>query len=115
MELSKVYELFSYRMPYEEFREFTDPNNAVCQLLQAHFVSMQLIMTPITRSEWEGRKSATADNEDGKTGHWLKAIHKGIPRGMEPYYEWTLWVEKEVYERGRLMNGDYGGLEILVA
>lgn len=114
MELRKVYELFSYLMPYDEFREFTDPNNAVCQLLQAHFVSMQLIMTPITRNEWEGRKNSTADNEDGKTGHWLKAIHKSIPKGMEPYYEWTLWVEREVYERGRLMNGDYGGVNVSV-
>jgi hypothetical protein len=93
-------------MPYIEFREFTDPDNEVCQLLQAHFVSLQLVMTPITKSEWERRKNATADREVGKTGQWLKAIHNNIPSHMKQYYDWTLWIEKEVYEFGRISNGD---------
>jgi hypothetical protein len=96
MELRKIYELFSYRMPYPEFREFTNLENKVCQLLQAHFVSMQLVMTPITKYEWDGRRNATAGNKDRKTGHWLKAIHATIPKGMECYYQWTLWVESEL-------------------
>jgi len=104
MGLRKVYELFSYTMPYSEFREFTDPNNKVCQLLQAHFVAMQLIMTPITRSEWEGRRNATSGEEDGKSGHWLKTIHRNIPADMKTYYEWTLWIDREVYQRGKSTN-----------
>jgi hypothetical protein len=55
LELRKIYALFSYHMPYSEFREFTDPGNEVCQLLQAHFVAMQLVMGPIFKVEWTER------------------------------------------------------------
>lgn len=93
-------------MQYDEFREFTNPANEVCQLLQAHFVAMQLIMTPITRAEWKDRESYKSDEGDGTTGRWLRTLHSTIPVHMLKYYEWTLWVDDEV-QRGRLYNGVY--------
>jgi hypothetical protein len=91
-----VYQLFMM-MPHEEFREFTDSKNEVCQLLQAHFVAMQLIMTPISKVEWGKRKSPTAMKTDGRTGRWLTTLHNAMPPHMRGYYEWTLWVEKANY------------------
>ncbi|KAH8791000.1 hypothetical protein F5882DRAFT_400844 [Hyaloscypha sp. PMI_1271] len=94
--LGKVYQLFMM-MPHEEFREFTDSKNEVCQLLQAHFVAMQLIMTPISKVEWGKRKSPTEMKTDGRTGRWLTTLHNAMPPHMRGYYEWTLWVEKANY------------------
>ncbi|KAE9377595.1 hypothetical protein N431DRAFT_434776 [Stipitochalara longipes BDJ] len=99
MGLGKVYQLFMM-MPYDEFREFTDPKNEVCQLLQAHFVAMQLIMTPISKVEWGKRKVPPDQKPSGRSGRWLETLHKGISPHMREYYEWTLWVEKANYDGG---------------
>lgn len=97
-------------MPYLEFREFTDTENEVCQLLQAHFVAMQLIMTPITRNEWDGRENATAGGGDGKSFVWLENIHARIRPGMRCYYEWTLEVETQAQARKVLTKSIGNGL-----
>ena len=91
-------------MPNDDFRHLMNPVNDVGRLLQAHFAAMQLIMSPITKSEWAGRTSATSGGANGKSGRWLETLHKNIPAHMLKYYEWTLWVEKEVYH-GTLLNG----------
>lgn len=92
-------------MPYDQFREFIDPQNEVCRLLQAHFIALQLIMTPITKVEWAGREN-TSESGNGTTGRWLIGAHSRIPAHMEEYYEWTRWVQQEV-SQGRVYNGLY--------
>ena len=83
-------------MPHEEFRVFSDTSNAVCQLLQAHFMTLQLIMVPITRVEWQGKQSIAAPNAGSRQGRWLSTLHQHIPAHLLEYYEWTLWVENAV-------------------
>jgi hypothetical protein len=100
-----MYKLFSYSMPQDGFREFTDPRNEVCRLLQAHFVALQLIMAPITKHELDGRENNT-ETGNGFTGCWLTGLHSNIPDSMLQYYEWTMWVELEVYQ-GRVYNSQY--------
>lgn len=92
-------------MPYDQFREFVNPQNEVCKLLQAHFVALQLIMTPITKVEWAGREN-TSESGNGVTGRWLIGVHSHISAHMSEYYEWTRWVEQEVFQ-GRVYNGLY--------
>ncbi|KAF8855516.1 hypothetical protein BDZ45DRAFT_502767 [Acephala macrosclerotiorum] len=106
MQQRKVYSLFSCEMQQEEFREFVNPENEVCQLLQAHFVALQLIMTPISKGEWKDREAAVSGDGDGTTGRWLQTLHSRIPVHLLEYYEWTLWVDAEV-QRGKIFNGVY--------
>lgn len=82
-------------MPYDEFSEFFNSQNEVCRLLQAHFVALQLIMTPITKVEWANREDST-DSGNGTTSRWLIGLHSRIPVSMVQYYDWTKWVEQEV-------------------
>jgi hypothetical protein len=105
LNLSEMYRLFGYSMPPDQFHEFVNPQNEVCKLLQAHFVALQLIMTPITVKEKEGRARSTEDN-DGVTARWLIALHSNIAPSMVTYYEWTMWIEQEV-NRGRIYNSEY--------
>lgn len=97
MELRKIYALFM-QMSYDEFRHFTDPKNDTCQLLQAHFVAMQLIMTPITKAEWAGRQTRVATKPDGRSARWLENLHQTVPLHMLEYYKWTMWIERAVVE-----------------
>ncbi|RDL38002.1 uncharacterized protein BP5553_05435 [Venustampulla echinocandica] len=102
LELGKIYGAFSYYMPHSEFAELINPSNLVCQVLQAHFVALQLTMTPITSQEWAGRESSKGGG--GDTLRWFTVLHRNVPDEMMKYYEWTMWVESEV-SAGRIFNG----------
>lgn len=104
IELGNIYGLFSYYMPHSEFAELINPSNLVCQVLQAHFVALQLTMAPITRSEWEDDKAAKDDQGGKDSAKWFIALHRNVPDEMMEYYEWTMWVESEV-SAGRIYNG----------
>ncbi|TVY85085.1 Sterol uptake control protein [Lachnellula suecica] len=102
MELRKVYAAFSYTMQQTNFQEFISPANKVCQLLQAHFLALQLTMTPVAKTEPEGHRKGTT--KDGVTARWFASLHRDIPEELKEYYEWTLWVEYEV-KQNRVFNG----------
>ncbi|TVY31630.1 Sterol uptake control protein, partial [Lachnellula subtilissima] len=101
MELRKFYAAFSYHMSYPDFKEFINPANRTCQLLQSHFLALQLTMTPVTKNEWVGKDRMT---KHGVTSRWFGSLHRDVPEDMMVYYEWPLWVEKEV-KQDRLYNG----------
>ena len=103
--LRKIYGYFSFQAPQAHFSHLINPSNRVSQLLQAHFVAMQLIMTPVTRNEWAGRdeRRQHRDNE-GTTVKWFRPLHQNVPKEWMVYYEWTMWVEREVW-RGTIFNG----------
>ena len=103
MELRQFYNLF-IMMPHENFRDFIDPENEVGRLLQAHFVALQLIMTPITNSERVSRKVPDDPEEKNKSVGWLLGLHANIPPRLLKYYEWTMWIEDQV-RNGKLYNG----------
>ncbi|TVY40685.1 hypothetical protein LOCC1_G007685 [Lachnellula occidentalis] len=101
MELRKFYVAFSYHMSHRDFKEFTNPANQICQLLQSHFLALQLTMTPVTNNEWVEKDRMT---KHGVTSRWFGALRRDIPEDMKGYYEWPMWVEKEV-KHDRLYNG----------
>lgn len=94
-------------MSHCEFREFTDSENRVCQLLQAHFVALQLVMTPITRNA----EGAWRRGEEGETVHWLENIHRRIPGEMRGYYQWTLCIEGGEHERKMMRRKDFSVID----
>jgi hypothetical protein len=62
-------------------------------------------MTPITQNEHiEGSSPKEARENAGTTGRWFRPLHKDVPAEFLEYYEWPMWVEKEVIE-GRVFNG----------
>ena len=106
MNLKKMYELFSYGMSQPEFASYCNTSSVPCQLLQAHFVALQLVMTPVTKVELEfkEREIGKREGQNGQTVAWLVGIHKRVPRHLRLYFAWTMWVEKEVLN-GNLYNG----------
>lgn len=86
-------------MSHEEFASFIDPSNEAGKLLQSHVSALQLIMTPCVRRETVARKRRNATllkKTDGTTARWLEALHRNIRPEMMIYYEWPIWVQKEV-------------------
>lgn len=86
-------------MSHEEFALYIDPSNEAGKLLQAHFSALQLIMTPFTRRETVANKRKCATSmyrQDGTTVRWLVSLHRKIKPEMAMYYEWPMWVQKEV-------------------
>lgn len=92
-------------MPHSEFKELINPANKTCQLLQAHFLALQLTMTPVMENVRENIDSPQAEKtKNGVTSRWFPALHNNIPDELREYCEWTLWVENEV-KQDRVYNG----------
>jgi hypothetical protein len=103
-ELRKIYGHFSFFMPKSSFFHLINPENRVCQILQSHFVALQIVMDPITQQEVPKNRAARTRDESKQAGKWFKPLHKSVPAEWLPYYEWPMWVEKEVLE-GRIVDG----------
>jgi hypothetical protein len=62
-------------------------------------------MTPITQNEHLDENSTEGARKNaGTTGRWFRPLHKDVPAEFLKYYEWPMWVEREVIE-GRVFNG----------
>lgn len=95
-------------MSHEEFRDLTRTSNEVGNAILAHFVALQLIMTPITRVERLQRDTRLVVRDkfnDRKTVKWLRHLHANVPHHMKEYFEWTRYVEDE------MITGKYFGDE----
>lgn len=70
-------------------------------------------MTPITHLELSSKEKEIGkkDDGDGKTVTWLVGIHKRVPKELEGYFAWTMWVQEEVLS-GRLYSGRVSDEEI---
>lgn len=95
MGLTEIYATFSYTMTHEEFQDFINPDNEVGQLLQAHFIAVQLLLVPITINELGPRRPEALSY--GHSG-WLNVILGKIPRHMVKYYAWPLSASKLLQE-----------------
>ncbi|KAF3052499.1 hypothetical protein E8E11_011218 [Didymella keratinophila] len=76
------------RWTHDEFQAFIDPNNSVAQILQAHFIAVQAILTPILYLErvgFEGVNAPTAKSFDYTSisfrGLVLTKAQEYAPRG----------------------------------
>jgi hypothetical protein len=108
IELRKVYGLFAHGMTQAEFNDFTSPLSPSAQtykILQAHFVALQLIMEPATKSAVVERAECPV-KELGRaaTVGWLSALHADVEKRNERYIVWTRFVEREILS-GRLLDG----------
>jgi hypothetical protein len=80
-------------MSHKDFQHFIDPTNEVGQLLQSHFVAVQLLLSPISVHELGDRKPEKPTNESTR---WLDAIHQRVTPRMKEFFEWPISVAKGV-------------------
>jgi hypothetical protein len=89
----ELYGFFSYAMSHEDFQDFIDPANEVGQLLQSHFVAVQLLLSPITIHELGDRKF---DSPNNPSIRWLGAIFQRVTPLMREFHKWPMFVEEGV-------------------
>lgn len=79
------------RWTHDEFQAFIDPNNSVAQILQAHFIAVQAILTPILyleRAGFEGIDAPTA------VMSWIEGIYRNVPHHLRHLVEWPRQVSR---------------------
>ncbi|KAJ4347568.1 hypothetical protein N0V95_005305 [Ascochyta clinopodiicola] len=84
------------RWSHDEFQAFIDPNNTVAQILQAHFIAVQAILTPILYLErvgFEGINAPTA------VMSWIEGLYKNVPLHLRHYVEWPRQVSRYPFTR----------------
>jgi hypothetical protein len=84
------------RWTHDEFQAFIDPNNSVAQILQAHFIAVQAILTPILYLERVG-----FDGVDAPTAvlSWIEGIYRNVPHHLRHHVEWPRQVSRYPFMR----------------
>ena len=89
-----------YNMPSrwsaDEFQSFIDPNNSVAQILLAHFIAIQAILTPILMLERIGFQGVDAPTA---VLGWIEGIYKSVPRDLRHYVEFCRQVSRYPFAR----------------
>lgn len=84
------------RWMHDEFQAFIDVNNAVAQILLAHFIAVQAILTPILyleRAHFEGVDAPT------RVLSWIEGIYHNVPAHLRHYAEWPRQVSRYPFMR----------------
>lgn len=84
------------RWTHDEFQSFIDPNNSVAQILLAHFIAIQAILTPILTLERVGFQGVDAPT---RVLGWIEGIYKNVPSSLRPHVEWPRQVSRYSYMR----------------
>jgi hypothetical protein len=84
------------RWSHDEFQTFIDPDNAVAQILLAHFIAVQAILTPILYLERVGFQGVDAPT---CVLGWIEGIYCNVPLKMRRYVEWPRQVAGYSFER----------------
>ncbi len=84
------------RWTHDEFQAFIDPNNSVAQILLAHFIAIQAILTPILYLErvgFQGIDAPTAILD------WIEGIYHSLPPHLRHHVEWPRQVSEYPFTR----------------
>lgn len=81
---------------HDEFQSFIDPNNSVAQILLAHFIAIQAVLTPILVLERVGFQGIDAPTA---TLGWVEGIYKNVPRSLRHHVEWPRQVSRYPFMR----------------
>jgi hypothetical protein len=84
------------RWTHDEFQAFIDPNNGVAQILQAHFIAVQAILTPILYLERVGFRGIDAPTA---VMSWIEGIYRNVPHHLRHYVEWPRQVSRYPFMR----------------
>ncbi|KAL6707216.1 hypothetical protein ACN47E_004763 [Coniothyrium glycines] len=84
------------RWTHDEFQAFIDPNNSVAQILLAHFIAVQAILTPILYLERVGFQGVDAPTA---VLSWVEGIYRNIPPILRHYVNWPRHVSRYPFLR----------------
>ncbi|EOA85778.1 uncharacterized protein SETTUDRAFT_151790 [Exserohilum turcica Et28A] len=84
------------RWTHEQFQAFIDANNSVAQILLAHFIAIQAILTPILYLERVGFQGVNAPTA---VLSWVEGIYWNVPYQLRHHVEWPRQVSKYPFTR----------------
>jgi hypothetical protein len=84
------------RWSHDQFQAFIDQDNAVAQILLAHFIAVQAILTPILYLERVGFEGVDAPT---CVLSWIEGIYWNVPLHLRHHVEWPRQVSQYPYMR----------------
>lgn len=84
------------RWSHDEFQAFIDPNNVAAQILLAHFIAIQAILTPILYLERVGFQGVDAPT---CVLGWIEGIYANLSVEWRTYVEWPRQVSRYPFMR----------------
>ncbi|KJZ68783.1 hypothetical protein HIM_11827 [Hirsutella minnesotensis 3608] len=86
-------------MPHASFQELINFDRQTIVLLHAHWISLALIMAPISECEFDLREKhpSQPDNSmDPGFIRWLKHLNARVDEEHQRYTQWPLWVDAQL-------------------
>lgn len=84
------------RWTHEQFQAFIDHNNNVAQILLAHFIAVQAILTPILYLERVGFQGVNAPTA---VLGWIEGIYWNVKHHLRHHVEWPRQVSQYSHMR----------------
>lgn len=107
MNFVSVYGTF-FDMSHAEFATFIDPANTVPQLLMAHFISLQMLVTPLTLLEINRPRDTSGARALLGTAEWAEGIMERTPLAMRGYLSWVRTIVSDMkHDVEILLDGRY--------
>jgi Fungal specific transcription factor domain len=110
----RIYDIF-IGMSHSHFNAFIDLNNIPSQLLMAHFVSLQMLMIPLTLHESPERANPSKAKVLLGMVEWGDHIFQRTPATMRPYLEWPRAIMQTVRREVEALDaGTYQSLRLKI-
>jgi hypothetical protein len=92
------------RWTHDEFQAFIDSSNSVPQILLAHFIAIQAILTPILYLERVGFNGVDAPTA---VLSWIEVCYWNVPHGLRHHVEWPRQVSRYHFFLGQTQAASY--------
>lgn len=114
MNFTRVYATF-FDMSHDQVNGFTNMENIPSPLLMAHFISLQMLMIPLTGHEMPERSDAWKARIVLGAVEWAERIFERMPASMEGYLEWPKMIIGMVKrEVDALQAGTFGSIKLRI-
>lgn len=84
------------RWTHDQFQSFINPHNSTSQILLAHFIAVQAILSPILSFERMGFQGVNAPTA---LLSWIENIYRTVPDCFRPYLEWCRTISRYPFHR----------------
>jgi hypothetical protein len=81
---------------HDEFQAFVDPNNGTAQILLAHFIAVQAILTPVLWLERVGFQGVDAPT---CVLGWIEGVYRNLPGRLRGHVAWPRQVSRYPFMR----------------
>ena len=115
IEFAKIFRVW-FDTPSSSFNELVDTTNETAQVLLSYFLTVQLLMTPVTMPMYKPPNRAADTSKDAISViiSWARQLFRGVPEAYKQYIGWPEAVVREVEKEVNEEEGSQRGILVTI-